>query len=345
MTPGPRDRQPLERVIGDPMRERYEREVEKAWEHHQRMAREVAERLMLKHQILCIETQADTDITLQPAWRQFHPEQRRLYREAQYGGERPDRHAPMVRFMFGYEPGDERFAIWKASEGEQRPPVDIEGVDAVLVTGSAAMVTTMEDAPDSDEAQWMRRVADFLRATRRHNTPTLAVCFGHQLLAAAVGERVEWMKDEHGNPVREIGPAQLHLTKEARQDPLLQGLGDDFWVQASHSQEVATAGEQIQVLAHNPAGRNQLLRYCNDLQWSMQHHPEITAIATDMLLAMRNEVITAEIERMSATAKEQLGISSIDELRQRLIEQDTHEAREVLFLNFIRIIQEQLSKR
>jgi GMP synthase (glutamine-hydrolysing) len=52
----------------------------------------------------------------------------------------------------------------------------------IIVTGSHAMVT--------DRADWSERTAAWLARAVRASIPTLGICFGHQLLAYALGGRV-----------------------------------------------------------------------------------------------------------------------------------------------------------
>ncbi|WP_251265687.1 glutamine amidotransferase-related protein, partial [Enterobacter hormaechei] len=49
----------------------------------------------------------------------------------------------------------------------------------VLVTGSAAFVT--------DHAEWSERSAAWLRQTAHAGLPVFGICYGHQLLAHALG--------------------------------------------------------------------------------------------------------------------------------------------------------------
>ena len=54
-----------------------------------------------------------------------------------------------------------------------------ENLSAVVVTGSAAMVSAKED--------WSERTAEWLGQAVKKGIPVLGVCYGHQLLAHALG--------------------------------------------------------------------------------------------------------------------------------------------------------------
>ena len=57
-----------------------------------------------------------------------------------------------------------------------------EGFAGVIVTGSAAMVT--------ERADWSERSADWLREAAHDGMPLFGICYGHQLLAHALGGEV-----------------------------------------------------------------------------------------------------------------------------------------------------------
>ena len=82
-----------------------------------------------------------------------------------------------------------------------------EGFAGVIVTGSAAMVT--------DKAEWSERSADWLRDAAHDGMSLLGICYGHQLLAHALGGEVA------DNPAgRESGTVRIDLHPPAQEDPL-----------------------------------------------------------------------------------------------------------------------------
>ena len=117
----------------------------------------------------------------------------------------------------------ERVRVVAAHEGEVPPPPG--GPVAVVVTGSSFMV--------SDRQPWSEAAGDWLREVVAADTPVLGVCYGHQLLAHALGGRVA--QNPHG---REIGSVRVRLLPEARSDPLLGGLSDPLTVQVTHVEAV-----------------------------------------------------------------------------------------------------------
>ena len=138
-----------------------------------------------------------------------------------------------------------------------------EGFAGVLVTGSGAMVTDRHD--------WSERSADWLRDAAHAGVPLFGICYGHQLLAHALGGEVG------NNPNgREMGAVQVERTPAAQDDPLFAGLPDRFRAQATHLQSVLRPPQGAQVLARNPHDACHAFRW-GESAWGLQFHPEFSA--------------------------------------------------------------------
>src|SRR5688572_17680661 len=107
--------------------------------------------------------------------------------------------------MAGMRLPQARFMIRDVMSGEPLPSYD--DVAAVVVTGSAAMVT--------DRLAWSEYSGAFLREAADRELPVLGICYGHQLLAHSLGGVVGY----HPNG-REIGTTRVHLTEAVEGDPL-----------------------------------------------------------------------------------------------------------------------------
>lgn len=144
--------------------------------------------------------------------------------------------------------------------GEPLPEPD--AFSLAIVTGSWAMVTDRED--------WSERTAVWLAGLIRQHRPVLGVCYGHQLMAHALGGRVGNLP---GGPER--GVFALTLTAAGRRDPLLQDLPSRFPAYLSHTQSVLAPPAGALVLGGTERDPCQLLRY-GPHAFSMQPHPEFT---------------------------------------------------------------------
>lgn len=145
---------------------------------------------------------------------------------------------------------------------EEEPLPAASRVRAAVITGSWSMVT--------DHEPWSERTADWVREAAATETPLLGVCYGHQLMAHALGGRVDY----HPKGA-EIGIQTVELLPDAFQDPLLQGLPLRFPANLSHRQAVLVPPNGAKVLARSAHDDNQVLRY-GPRSWSVQFHPEFT---------------------------------------------------------------------
>ena len=138
-----------------------------------------------------------------------------------------------------------------------------EGFAGTIVTGSAAMVT--------DRAEWSERSATWLHDAAHAGMPVFGICYGHQLLAHALGGEV----GDHPQG-REMGTVDLELHPPAAQDPLFAVLPERFQVQTTHLQTVLRAPEGATVLARSVHDACQAFRW-GDRAWGVQFHPEFSA--------------------------------------------------------------------
>lgn len=162
-----------------------------------------------------------------------------------------------IRVAAGLEAGES--VVVNVEHGEKLP--SHKGFAGVIVTGSAAMVT--------DRADWSERSADWLRDAAHDDMSLLGICYGHQLLAHALGGEVAY------NPAgRESGTVQIELHHpEAGEDPLFSSLPERFLAHATHVQTVARAPEGATVLARSVQDECHAFRW-RDRAWGVQFHPE-----------------------------------------------------------------------
>jgi len=154
-------------------------------------------------------------------------------------------------------PSSEVFTV-NVQEGEPLPP--LERCDGVIVTGSHSMVT--------DEEAWSRETGAWLSNAVRAEVPLLAICYGHQLLAKALGGR----SDYHPRGM-EIGTVAIELTGDARDDQLFCDLPQRFKGHTIHSQTVLALPAGALRLAFNAHDENHAFRI-GKRAWGVQFHPE-----------------------------------------------------------------------
>ncbi|WMJ71017.1 glutamine amidotransferase [Stenotrophomonas sp. 24(2023)] len=161
-----------------------------------------------------------------------------------------------IRVAAGLE--EAQTVVVDVEHGDALP--DATGFAGVLVTGSAAFVT--------DRADWSERSAAWLRETVHAGVPVFGICYGHQLLAHALGGEVAY------NPAgRESGTIELSLDPAAAEDPLFGGLPDHFPAHATHLQTVLRAPDGAAVLARSSLDACHAFRWGRQA-WGVQFHPE-----------------------------------------------------------------------
>lgn len=155
-----------------------------------------------------------------------------------------------------------------------------EGFAGAIVTGSAAMVTDRHD--------WSERSADWLREAAHDGMPLLGICYGHQLIAHALGG------DVGVNPAgREMGTIHLDLHPSAAQDPLFVGLPARIPAQATHLQSVLRLPEGATVLAKSSQDQAHAFRW-GDAVWGLQFHPEFSTTHMRGYIRARSEALASE---------------------------------------------------
>ena len=146
--------------------------------------------------------------------------------------------------------------------GGERPEAP-ETYAGVMITGSEAMVT--------DKLPWSEYAADWLRRAVAGSTPVFGACYGHQLLAYALGGKVDYHPDG-----MELGTQAIELLPAAADDALLTALPRRFGANLVHSQSVLTLPPGATVLGRSAHDPHQILRYGLNVI-TTQFHPEFTA--------------------------------------------------------------------
>lgn len=148
----------------------------------------------------------------------------------------------------------------------------------IVITGSHAMV--------SDREPWSEALLPWLRHAVECQTPVLGICYGHQLLAHALGGEVGF----HPDGV-EIGTVEVQRHPASNGDPLLGGLPEVFEAQATHWQSVRTLPPGAVLLAGNAFEPHHAFRMGGSA-WGVQFHPEFSDQALRAYLEQLGPALT-----------------------------------------------------
>jgi len=141
---------------------------------------------------------------------------------------------------------------------EGAPFPEIAGLEAVVITGSAAGVY--------DDYVWMDPLRQFIRAAYAQELPMLGICFGHQVMADALGGDVR--KSEKGWGLGR------HVYAVTRRPAFMAGLGDTLAVACSHQDQVIVPPAEAEVILSSEFTPNAGLFYRSGKALSFQPHPE-----------------------------------------------------------------------
>ena len=133
---------------------------------------------------------------------------------------------------------------------------DPDKVEAILITGAAAGVY--------DGLDWIAPLEDFVRTAHANSTPMVGVCFGHQLIAQALGGTVR--KSEKGWGIGR------HVYRVAEENGVVDG--EEVAIACSHQDQVIEAPRDAQTILSSDFTPHAGLLYANGTTLSVQPHPE-----------------------------------------------------------------------
>ena len=163
----------------------------------------------------------------------------------------------------------------------------------VVVTGSHAMVT--------DDLEWSLRIEAWLPELIAAEVPFFGICYGHQLLARALGGQVDY----HPRG-KEIGTVAVRCLPAGDEDPLFRNLPEEFPAHVTHSQSVLRLPDQAVLLAENTFEPHHAFRF-GPCAWGVQFHPEYdSAIMRSYITEQAAELVEAgrKVPELLATVRE-----------------------------------------
>jgi GMP synthase-like glutamine amidotransferase len=177
-------------------------------------------------------------------------------------------YADMFATLFGAHAPEVDLVPYDAINGVL--PATPEACDGYVCTGSRYSVY--------DDAGWIEALGDFVRKAHAAQVAFVGICFGHQLIAHALGGRVAKAEQGWG--------AGVHTLDVAHTEPWMTPKAPACALQYMHQDQVYALPADAVVLGgteHCPVA----MLAVGERTLGIQAHPEFTAAYTEVLLADR----------------------------------------------------------
>ena len=159
-------------------------------------------------------------------------------------------------------------------------PPSIDACDAYLTTGSRFSAY--------DDVDWIHALKNFTRRIHEAKKPFVGVCFGHQLVAEALGGRVARAETGWG-----VGVHNIEVVERESPELWMRPQQSSCALQYMHQDQVERAPEGGVVIGHSDHCPVAIFR-AGDSMLGIQAHPEFPKAYSEALLLDRIERIGEE---------------------------------------------------
>ncbi|WP_325892549.1 glutamine amidotransferase-related protein [Grimontia sp. NTOU-MAR1] len=179
---------------------------------------------------------------------------------------------------------------YRVIDGEY--PTSIDECDGYVISGSRYSVY--------DDLLWIKKFEDFVRILYEQQKPTVGICFGHQMMAQALGGKVERSGKGWG-----VGIATSTLsTEEKVTPPWLKSPKTDFSLVVSHQDQVSLLPPDSATLASSDFCPIGMFTVGNHFL-AIQGHPEFSrAYSFDLMESRRDRIPEDVISRGQASLQQ-----------------------------------------
>ncbi|MFT4581200.1 MAG: GMP synthase-like glutamine amidotransferase [Gammaproteobacteria bacterium] len=151
-----------------------------------------------------------------------------------------------------------------------------------------------------DTEQWIRSLEQFIVGLVDGGQPLVGICFGHQVIAQALGGKVE--KSDHGWGIG----LRRYRTAEYPMHDWMHPPAEEFTVPVCHQDQVSELPQQAQLLASSKHCENFMVQF-NESMLGFQGHPEFNKDYIHTLLDLRELTITGATRETALASLQRTG--------------------------------------
>ena len=171
-----------------------------------------------------------------------------------------------------------QFSVYRIIDNQY--PKSLDECDAYIASGSRFSV--------NDDLDWVRNLQSYITKLYHANKKLVGICFGHQMMAKALGGKVISSKKGWG-----IGIATSNLKYKSE---WMKGATEQFALVVSHQDQVVQLPEQAVIIASSSFCPYSMMQI-NKHFLGIQGHPEFSkSYSLDLMQARRDVIPAARIE-------------------------------------------------
>jgi GMP synthase-like glutamine amidotransferase len=193
-------------------------------------------------------------------------------------GEYPDM---FERLVLAADPSA-TFSVWDVEEGVYPSDSDVDTVDGFIITGSKSSAYA--------DKEWIRNLERLVQELHAKRKKMVGICFGHQVIARALGGTVAKSDKGWGVGVNVYNVSELPV----QGDDEIRGGGSGFLkLVASHQDQVTVLPPGARTVVSNDHCENAGF-VIGEHVLTLQGHPEFSTEYSEAIMAFRHDMIGAE---------------------------------------------------